>query len=386
MSKRRFGNLRRLPSGRWQARYTGPDLRVYKGPRTWESQDDAVGWLRAEERLIEMELWRPPDARDVARQAQSVRVTDYAQRWTSQRKLKPTTRRQYECYRDNHLDGTSLGDMPIGTVTLADVRDWWAELRERPAGKSDGSTRNARAYAWLRTVFASAVDDGLLTENPCRIKGAGVTKRKRAIDVPTPAEVSQLADAMPDRLRLLVLLASWCAMRRGELLGLRRQDVAKDGSEIVVRRAVTFVKGKPVVGTTKNESERRVAVPPHLHAEVVAHLAEYVAKPRSAVVFASVVDGNTTADILDEWTLRYHWETARGAVGLNDLRLHDLRHAGSMWAASAGATVPELQRRLGHESTAAAVRYMHAAKDSDKAIAERLSALVHPANEGENDA
>ncbi|UQE75792.1 site-specific integrase [Gordonia sp. PP30] len=377
MSKRRFGNVRKLPSGRYQARYTGPDLRIHKGPRTWEAKDDAVGWLRAEERLVELDLWRAPEVRDASKQAQSVSTSDYADKWIRQRRLKPTTRAQYESYCKNFLDGTDLGSTPVGVLTLADVRDWWSEVRSRPAGKkNDGATRNARVYAWLRTVLASAVDDGLLDQNPCRIKGAGTVKRQRAIVVPTPAEVSALADEMPDRLHLLVLLAAWCAMRRGELLGLRRRDVAKDGSELIVRRNVTFVERKPVVGTLKNEKERPVAVPPHLHAAVVRHLDEHVPAAQFAPLFPSVVADNSTGDLLDEWTLRYHWETARRAVGLDQLRLHDLRHAGSMWAASTGATLSELQQRLGHESAAAAIRYMHAASGSDKAIAERLSALV----------
>lgn len=375
MNKRRFGNLRQLPSGRWQARYTGPDLREHKGPRTWLSKDDATGWLRAEERLVEMELWRPPETREAAQQARSVTVAEYAERWTAQRRLKPTTRTQYESYRRVWLTDTQLGRSPIGVVTLADVRDWMADMQADKPRNSDGATRNARVYAWLRTVFASAVDDHLLEQNPCRIRGASSTRRQRNIVVPTPEEVDRLAAAMPDRLALLITLAAWCAMRRGELLHLRRRDVAADGSEIRVNGSVTFVKGKPTSGTPKNEKQGVVAVPPHLHAAVVEHLAKHTSQGARALLFPSTAAGSQS-EFLDEWTLRFHWDAARAEVGLDHLRLHDLRHAGSMWAASAGATVPELQARLRHESTAAALRYMHAATGSDRAIADRLSALV----------
>ncbi|MFI8771296.1 tyrosine-type recombinase/integrase [Gordonia sp. NPDC062954] len=373
--RRRFGSVRKLPSGRYQARYIGPDAVRYSGPRTWAAKDDALGWLRSEERLIEMDVWKSPDRRQTTERARSLTVAEYARRWNEQRAVKASTRAQYQSYLRVHFEGTELADMPVGEVTVADVREWWAEVRDTSAGKSDGATRNARVYAWLRTVFESAVEDGLLDRNPCRIKGAGVTKRQRTITVPSPAEVSTLADGMPDRLRLLVVLAAWCAMRRGELLGLRRMDVEPDGSLLYVRRGVTFVKGQPVVDTPKSGRERTVAVPPHLHAAVVEHLGEHVGKGRAALVFASVAEGNV-GGIVDEWTLRYHWQAAREKIGRDDLRLHDLRHAGSMWAASAGATVPELQRRLGHQSTAAALRYMHAAESSDVAIAARLSELA----------
>lgn len=372
-TRRRFATYRKLPSGRWQARYVGPDLVRYTGPRTWESKDDAVGWARAEERLIEMDLWTPPNARDTAKQGRSVTVATYAERWTAQRKLKPSTRTLYKGYRRNHLDDTALGDTPVGAVTVADVRNWFADLQAKPATSGDGSTRNAGVYAWLRTVFESAVDDKLISENPARIRRGGVKSRKRAIVVPTPAEVDQFAAAMPERLQLLPYLAAWCAMRRGELLGLRRCDVAKDGSELVVAEAVTFVDKEAVVGTPKNNRQRVVAVPPHLHELIVEHVKKHAGPGRKGLLFPRKPG---SAEVLSDGQLRHHWEAARKKAHAEHVRLHDLRHAGSMWAASTGATVPELQQRLGHESTAAALRYMHAASGSDKAIAERLSALV----------
>ena len=50
-SKRSFGQLRRLPSGRWQAGYTGVDTRVHRAPTTFTAKIDAEGWLFSERRL-----------------------------------------------------------------------------------------------------------------------------------------------------------------------------------------------------------------------------------------------------------------------------------------------------------------------------------------------
>ena len=52
-SKRSFGQLRRLPSGRWQAGYTGVDTRVHRAPTTFTAKIDAEGWLASERRLVE---------------------------------------------------------------------------------------------------------------------------------------------------------------------------------------------------------------------------------------------------------------------------------------------------------------------------------------------
>jgi len=67
---------------------------------------------------------------------------------------------------------------------------------------------------------------------------------------------------------------------------------------------------------------------------------------------------------------------SRRRAGRPDLRVHDLRHTGATMAARAGATLAELQERLGHSSVDAALRYQHAARGRDQEIAAALSAMV----------
>ena len=56
-TRRAFGQLRQLPSGRWQAAYTGPDGNRHKAPRTYAVEDDAIGWLNIERRKIDLGTW-----------------------------------------------------------------------------------------------------------------------------------------------------------------------------------------------------------------------------------------------------------------------------------------------------------------------------------------
>jgi integrase len=75
--------------------------------------------------------------------------------------------------------------------------------------------------------------------------------------------------------------------------------------------------------------------------------------------------------------VHYAWKFARVKAGLPDAHFHDLRHAGLTLSAQSGATLAEVMRRAGHSSTAAAMRYQHAADQRDEEIAARLSALVN---------
>lgn len=71
---------------------------------------------------------------------------------------------------------------------------------------------------------------------------------------------------------------------------------------------------------------------------------------------------------------------ARTKVGKPEFRYHDLRHTGQTLAASTGATIKDLMRRLGHASPAAAYRYLHAVDGWDAEIALALSDLAAHGN------
>ena len=82
----------------------------------------------------------------------------------------------------------------------------------------------AKAYRLLKSIMATAVDDGLIRRNPYRIKAAGIEKSAER-PVLTVAQVYALADAVGTRYRALVLLACFCGLRWGEMAALRRSDI-----------------------------------------------------------------------------------------------------------------------------------------------------------------
>lgn len=372
-TKRSFGGLRQLPSGRWQAKYTAPDGMSYKAPRTFAAEDDAVGWLNAERRLIDLDVWTSPDVREQeaeAAEAKSVTLAAYADQWIVHRHIKDSTRAMYRGMFDKHIKET-IGAQPIAEITVEDVRAWFTALRATPGHRrgDTGETRNARVYALLQTILGTAAEDGMIPANPCRIPRAGLVERKHEIKVLTVEELDALAKAMPERLRLLVILAAWCGLRRGELLELRRSDLTADGSTVHVRRGVVFVKGEAVVSTPKSADGRRaVNVPPHVADAVVEHLAAHVGKAKSALVFTDAEGGR-----VEQWTLRRAYRKATTSISRPELRMHDLRHTGAVLAAQAGATTKELMARMGHSTPNMAMRYQHVADGRDAEIARRMS-------------
>ena len=114
----------------------------------------------------------------------------------------------------------TFGSTPLAAITPRMVKVWHAKI-----GTGTPVLR-AHAYSLLKSILAEAVREGEITGNPCQIKNAGTVRRPVTNDkYAEPNEVEQLADHMPDRLRMFVLLGAWCAFRFGELAELRRRDV-----------------------------------------------------------------------------------------------------------------------------------------------------------------
>jgi integrase len=359
-TKASFGSLRTLPSGRIQARYTGPDGLTHAAPVTFETKGDADTWLATVRADMVRGLWRPAD------NARGMTFEDYANAWLADRSLKPRTRAHYRSLLDRLLIPT-FGPFALKAVSPEVVRRWHAET---------GTTRptlRAHAYGLLRTILAAAMQDRLLDVNPCHIRGAGNAKRVHKIKPASLEDLERLVGAMPQKYRLMVLLASWCALRFGELAELRRGDIDVKNGVIHVRRAVVHVDGQAVVSTPKSDAGTRdVAIPPHLMPMVKDHLRDNITGGRDGLLFPAADGGRHLATS----TLYKSFYKAREKAGRPDLRFHDLRHTGAVLAASTGATLAELMGRLGHSTPGAALRYQHAAQGRDAEIAKALSALV----------
>jgi integrase len=181
-----------------------------------------------------------------------------------------------------------------------------------------------------------------------------------------------LTEAMPERLRLMVTLASWCALRFGEIVELRRGDVDLSAEVIRIRRAAVRTGGAYSITTPKSDGGvRDVAIPPHVIPLIEAHLAKYVGAGRDSLIFPAKGGGHLQLATLYRW-----WYKARDNAGRPDLRFHDLRHSGAVLAAATGARLAELMARLGHSTPQAAMRYQHAATGRDREIAALLSKLA----------
>jgi integrase len=114
------------------------------------------------------------------------------------------------------------------------------------------------------------------------------------------------------------------------------------------------------VSPPKTDAGRRVVTLPRVAVEALAvHMEEFAGSDPDGLVFTTP----RAAYLLRSPFNRFVWRPAVKQVGLDGLRVHDLRHTAATLAAAAGATTKELMERMGHTSPAVALRYQHVMAD-----------------------
>jgi integrase len=380
-SRRRFGQVTRMRSGRWQARFTVPldhpsgrGGQIVTAPHTFEpntyGREAAGDWLRAEELRLNAEgaSWRT-----LAEHAEADRIrtaaetaptfTEYAEVWLRARKvrghpLQESTKRGYLIWLAKYVQPT-FGEMPLDTITAADVVRWYEGLPH------DKGKTVRECYALAKAIMKSATAaDGVLpgAVNPFTIDGAGTIGKRadKRTEVIEDADLDLILATIRPEWRAMIALALGCGLRFGEIVALRRSDVDLRARPPVVRvrRAVgTGPGGKRYEKDPKSRAGiRDQRIPEGVGKVLTEHLRTYVTG-RDGLLFPG-----PSGDWLQPTRFRDlagGWRDAREAVG-RPINFHDLRATGATRLAQKGAHVAEVQAFLGDSSSQAAERYVRA--------------------------
>jgi integrase len=332
-------------------------------PETFGGKRAAGERLSLKEAELLRGEWLNPDLQRIA-------LKDFGKRWIEERPgLRPRTVDLYRLLFRKHIE-PYLGRVNLGDLDTARVRQWRARL----LAKGVSATVAAKAYRLLRAILMTAVDDGILARNPCRIRGAG-TEHAPERPVLSVAQVFALATLLPKPYGLMALVATFASLRWGEVTALRRRDAIVEAGALRISSAFVRRYSGPVErGAPKSRAgDRVVALPKPIMDALVRHLDEKVKPIEAALIFTGDRGGPISRNNFNK---RVKWTESVAAVGAPGLHFHDLRHTGNTLAAESGASLRDLMTRMGHDSMRAALIYQHRTQGADRRIADAMEHLI----------
>ena len=378
-TRRRFGHLRRLPSGRWQAKYPGPDGKFHTAPHTFKGKGIAEQWLVDKESEIGRGEWRAPQ-----RGKETVGV--WADRWMASKvNLKPKTKADYEMTLRVYIV-PCFGDTSISKITRADVQAWVQDLTAQ--GLSVSSVR--RAIGGLNRIFGEAIISGALENNPCQ-RISLPRQPKSEVEPLTLEQVRALADAIehPEikpagngarpvgrshfpEYSLLIRFTVFTGLRAGEVAGLKRKAVDLDKGEVRITETLSEVRGHLYTVPPKTYQSRSVPLPKFLVRELREHLATLDDDPDGYVFRAP-----TGTPLRWQGFYNRHFKPAVRQAGLPEsTRFHDLRHTFASILIDQGAHPRTMMERLGHSSINVTLgTYGHLLPGLDEELTRKLDAI-----------
>jgi integrase len=274
-------------------------------------------------------------------------------------KRKPSTARDYRAMFTSFVY-PAIGNLRVGDVTRADVAKLHHKRSATPRGANYMLACMSAFFTWCERMNARP-----LGSNPCKyVERYPEAKRERYL---SSEEFARLASALAEAERsgsetksaiAAIMLLALTGARRGEILGLRWEHVDAE-------RAMLFL--------PDSKTGRKVV---YLNPHALAVLDRIQRLPDNPYV----ITGRRRATPLTD--LEKPWQRIRHAAGLDDVRLHDLRHSFASIGAAGGHGLPVLGALLGHRVAATTHRYAHLAHDPARAAAEAIGEAIDSAMRG----
>ena len=326
----------------------------------------------------------------LAADPQGVTLAEYLrEHWLPGREvrgIKPTTLANYRWISETYLI-PRLGWRRLSKLEPPEIVAFFDTFSKEPgrASKPRSARTIALTHRVLSMALAHAVRSGVIARNPAERARDDLPRGQTAAEIAiwTPEQLGQFLRATSsDRLHCLWVLAATTGMRRGELCGLRWEDINLHTGTLTVRRALVMVHGVPTDTTPKTSSgQRQIGLDQATIAALHAHQARQNSEQQNCPPGLWKHQGHVFTDELGqplnpEYVTKHFTRAVRHA-GLPKIRLHDTRHSHATAMLAAGVDVKIVADRLGHASTAITQNtYQHRVEQLDRAAAEKVAGLI----------
>lgn len=378
MAKRRAngeGNIRKRKDGRWEGRYTaGTDPETGK-----QIFKNVLGKTQAEVKEKLKKALEQNQKIDFMRTGKYT-VEQWMDEWfenVAKIKVRPSSHQTYRGYIDHHV-APNIGKIPLEKLSTMDLQKLYRKLMnkgrvERIESKDQPKGLSAKTVRNINQVISSAMDfavaQKIISENPCKAVSLPKVEHKEMQTIPAEQLQAFLTEAKATGVYEMYYIELATGLRRGELLGLKWQDIDWKNGIIKVRRQVARVDGQIVEAPLKTKnSYRAVSISP----QAIEVLREQKRKTNDAYVFPSPNGGPISPDSVNNMLKR-----VLERAGIPKVRFHDLRHTFATIALQNGVDIKTVSGMLGHFSAGFTLdTYAHVTTSAQKEAAQTMGNVL----------
>jgi len=274
-------------------------------------------------------------------------------------RFKPTTIVGKEnCQRNYILP--YFKNVKLCDITPLKVRTWQNEMMED--GAYADTTLN-RMHAEFSSAMNYAVKYYNLQQNPCRIAGSMGSQSASEMKIWTQDQFDHFIQyEKKAAYRVAFLTLYWTGMRAGELLALTPEDIERDNMVIHITKGYAVVDGTEMFLTPKTPSSKRdIEINSQLHDELLKYIDGMVIGRKERLFYFQ------RAGMLKEF------HKISDKAGLEQIRIHDLRHSHASWLIHKGIPITAISKRLGHRNPATTLRvYSHLMPGDERSVADKI--------------
>lgn len=263
--------------------------------------------------------------------------------------IRSSTAATYEACIYTHVV-PKIGDWELTKITTGNLDKYIADLLENGKVKDDGRGRGLsnevvrKTHSLIQSALDRAVAEGLISNNPAR-KCEVPSRKNQKVDILTKDEMKRvLIQAKEDGCYELLLLDLTTGLRRGELLGLKWEDIDFNARELSVKREAVLIKGKLSITPLKTRSAYRTIIMPNSICEMLKRYKETI---DSEWVFPSPVKDDMPRD---PSAVRKKLSNVLERANCKHVRFHALRHTFATMALQYGLDIKTLSSTIGHAS------------------------------------
>ena len=379
MTKKRAngeGNIRKRKDGRWEGRYTAGHDPV-TGKQIFKN---VLGKTQAEVKEKLARALVEAGQLDFTKAGQYT-VGTWMDTWfenVAKIKVRPSSHQTYKGYIDNHIK-PSIGNIPLEKLTTMDLQKFYRKLltkgrveriesKEQPKGLSAKTVRN------INQVISSAMDlavvQKIILNNPTHTCELPKVEHKEMQTVPVEQLSAFLEEAKRSGVYEMYYIELATGLRRGELLGLKWQDIDWKNGIIKVRRQVARVNGQIVEAPLKTKNSYRAVT---ISQQAIEVLKTQKAKTNDEYVFPSPNGGPISPDSVNNMLKR-----VLERAGIPKVRFHDLRHTFATIALQNGVDIKTVSGMLGHFSAGFTLdTYAHVTTTAQKEAAQTMANVLN---------